>query len=66
MTAKFVKVVGTYSCRNTEGKHCYIIIIIIIIIIIANCNWVVTRWQYRQNKQKSKKVKSSRYRPKVA
>jgi hypothetical protein len=27
-----------------------IIIIIIIVIIIINCIWVVTRWQYRQNK----------------
>jgi uncharacterized protein YceK len=27
-----------------------IIIIIIIIITITNCSWVVTRWQYRQNK----------------
>jgi hypothetical protein len=30
--------------------HKYNHIIIIIIIIIINCNWVVTRWQYKQYK----------------
>jgi hypothetical protein len=49
------------SQRSSIGRFCgkimqtflyseSIIIIIIINIIIINCNWVVTRWQYRQNK----------------
>jgi hypothetical protein len=48
---RFSRLLSSFLKINvTRGLQIIIIIIIITTTTTTNCNWVVTRWQYRQNK----------------